>query len=176
MTERPTLVDAYPYPAGEDHWRSMAADEVNHFWFTNREARVLFAEIDRLRAERAALLSQVYIGDHHFPDLTWKARCHEVNDALRRAEAILTTLCQQASDYEDEALPEQLPARIKDLNNRRVKAEATLAAIRALPTWQIGTLRRMLAEMPKVRGRVTMEAEALAGVLALLDAAPKETL
>jgi hypothetical protein len=55
MSDRPTLVDAYPYPANEDHWRSMAADDVNHFWFTNRESRVLFAEIDRLRAERDRL-------------------------------------------------------------------------------------------------------------------------
>jgi hypothetical protein len=35
------------------HWRHMAADNVNHFWFTNREAGVLLAHIDRLRGELA---------------------------------------------------------------------------------------------------------------------------
>jgi hypothetical protein len=49
------LSNIFPWPAGEAHWRSMAADEVNHFWFTNREARILFAEIDRLRAENEQL-------------------------------------------------------------------------------------------------------------------------
>ena len=33
----------------EAHWREMAADTEHQFWFTNREAAVLFAEIDRLR-------------------------------------------------------------------------------------------------------------------------------
>jgi hypothetical protein len=41
---------------GYDHWRDMAADTVNHFWFTNREAGVLLAEIDRLRGRVNALL------------------------------------------------------------------------------------------------------------------------
>jgi len=61
----------------------------------------------------------------------------ELLAALDEMRAILTKLCQQASGYEDEALPEQLYVRIEDLNNRRVKAEiagiraeATLAAIR----------------------------------------------
>lgn len=37
------------------HWRNMAADTVHHFWFTNREAGVLLADLDQLCAERETL-------------------------------------------------------------------------------------------------------------------------
>lgn len=43
----------------EAHWRSMAADTVNKFWFTNREAGVLFEEIDALRG-----LLRRYLDNH----------------------------------------------------------------------------------------------------------------
>lgn len=42
-------------PEGEAHWRTMAAHTDIHFWFSNREVRVLFAEIDRLRAREARM-------------------------------------------------------------------------------------------------------------------------
>lgn len=50
LRELATKHTAPPGAEGWDHWRSMAADTVNHFWFTNREAAVLLAEIDRLSA------------------------------------------------------------------------------------------------------------------------------
>lgn len=47
MEER---IQPEPEPGtGDEHWRNMAADQVHKFWFTNREAGVLLAEIDRLR-------------------------------------------------------------------------------------------------------------------------------
>lgn len=46
----PPVPEQEPAPGeGYEHWRDMAADTVNHFWFTNREAGVLLAEVDRLR-------------------------------------------------------------------------------------------------------------------------------
>ena len=43
---------------GEAHWRSMADDTVNSFWFTNREARVLLDQIELLRAALARVRPQ----------------------------------------------------------------------------------------------------------------------
>jgi hypothetical protein len=84
----------------------------------------------------------------------------ELLAALDEMRAILTKLCQQASGYEDEALPEQLYVRIEDLNNRRVKAE--IAGIRAE-----AILAAIRAFVEDERNGVTRE------VLALLDAAPE---
>lgn len=38
-------------------------------------------------AERDAALALAYIGEHRFPDLTWKARAEELVSDLRKAEA-----------------------------------------------------------------------------------------
>lgn len=43
--------------------------------------------------------------------------------AAIQALGIVEQLCNQMSDYEDEAKPEELCARVEDLNNRRVAAE-----------------------------------------------------
>lgn len=50
--------------------------------------RVLDREIAVLRVLRVeveALKGLVYIGEHHFPQLTWKARCEEAYSDLRSA-------------------------------------------------------------------------------------------
>ncbi len=55
-------LDLEPEPGeGYEHWRSMAADTVNHFWFTNRESGVLLAEVDRLRARVNALVERLRV-------------------------------------------------------------------------------------------------------------------
>lgn len=43
-------------------------------------------ERDALRAENAELRALAYIGDHHFPDLTWKARNEETLERAEKAE------------------------------------------------------------------------------------------
>jgi hypothetical protein len=57
----------------------------------------------RLALETATRLA--YIGDHHFPDLTWKARCDELAKDLRTAER-----------ERDEAI------RLRDLHWREVES------------------------------------------------------
>lgn len=53
-------VEPEPLPGeGHEHWRDMAADQVNHFWFTNRESGVLLAEVDRLRGRVNDLVARL---------------------------------------------------------------------------------------------------------------------
>jgi hypothetical protein len=47
---------------------------------------------------------------------------------IKELRAQLAAICQKFSDHEDEATPEQLPARFDTLNNRRIKLEARLTA------------------------------------------------
>lgn len=45
------------------------------------------SELSRLRAEVERLTALAYIGDHHFPDLTYKARLEEITPKHRAATA-----------------------------------------------------------------------------------------
>jgi hypothetical protein len=81
-------------------------------------------DLTTLRAEVEALKGQVYIGEHEFPDLTWKARCEETVSDLRasRAESdYLRAVVQNAADepcrklllYHDTTCPEEYADRTK---------------------------------------------------------------
>jgi hypothetical protein len=54
---RPQPVEALP-SAAETYWRKLADDQDHIFRFTNREVKVLFLEIDTLRAELSALRAE----------------------------------------------------------------------------------------------------------------------
>jgi hypothetical protein len=64
------------------------------------------AEVAKVKAERDAsirerdeALSLACIGEHRYPDLTWKVRCAEVFESLRRTERERDELRARAARY-----------------------------------------------------------------------------
>ena len=50
------------------------------------QCKRFYLELENVTKERDEALCLAYIGEHRFPDLSWKARCEEVVQDLRRAE------------------------------------------------------------------------------------------
>lgn len=120
---------------------------------TAKEMEDLLAVTEQLRTvtrERDEALKLAYIGEHRFPDLTWKARCAEVEqerDGLRVA-------CEQ----EMESVHARLLALLQRAEEaeRKIRAkEATMASLRVwmteypndkyTGTWWVQELDRLLA-------------------------------
>lgn len=55
----------------------------------------LIEAVKRIQSEREDALNLAYIGEHRFPDLTWKARCEETVSDLREARDQVERLIQE---------------------------------------------------------------------------------
>ena len=75
--------------------------------------------------ERDAAQELAYIGDHRFPDLTWKARCDEASMDLRRAECERAAVRSALGALADEST-EAAARRVVDDNGRLRAALVTL--------------------------------------------------
>ncbi len=67
---------------------------------------LLMQAVDALtlaRQQVTDLEKQVYIGERHFPDLTWKARAEELVVDLRAAEAQVTALEEELAALRQQA-------------------------------------------------------------------------
>ena len=71
-----------------------------------RGVTALIQERDTARERVATLEKLAYLGDHHFPDATWKARCEETVTDLRAAEARVKELTAQLAGARNAALEE----------------------------------------------------------------------
>jgi len=79
---------------GEGTWSVFAQKVVEERDALREKVASLEAELACAKAfhdvavkERDAALRLAYIGEHRFPDLSWKARCEEVVQDLRAAQA-----------------------------------------------------------------------------------------
>ena len=63
-----------------EHWRAET-------FRTRSEVRLLRKELAASQAEIQRLATLAYLGEHHFPYLTWKVRCEEATADLVAAEA-----------------------------------------------------------------------------------------
>lgn len=85
-----------------DDWATKAADRIESEICSkprhppNKER---IAAIITTHAE--PLLKMAYIGDHYFPDLTWKARAEELNKALRATEKLVARLETAIREHRD---------------------------------------------------------------------------
>jgi hypothetical protein len=77
--------------------------------------------------------SLVYLGEHHHPDLTWKARCLEANDDLNKARSEIERLNAEVAQLKDELkhaeqrridLVDDYQARLATAERRRITARA----------------------------------------------------
>lgn len=85
-----------------------------------RNAHAAEAARDTLTARVAELERLAYIGEHHFPDLTWKARCGEAEARATAAEAKAAEMQRIAETLKNEVLKESD-------NAARAEALATVA-------------------------------------------------
>lgn len=79
--------------------------KVGCVWFpaATSETRRAKAAEERARTAEARVVELedlAYIGRHHFPDLTWKARCEELRVSLRTAEAELARVRAERASAE----------------------------------------------------------------------------
>lgn len=72
-------------------------------WGAHAAAQTRMAEHRALTARVAELERLAYIGEHHFPDLTWKARCGEAEARATAAEAKAATLEAQLRSAQERA-------------------------------------------------------------------------
>ena len=66
----------------------------------------MFEKNQRLTAEVERLTKLAYIGEHHFPDLTWKARCEEAAAEVERLRGALVKV--RAHTAHTKASPDEL--------------------------------------------------------------------
>lgn len=61
--------------------------------------KALMESQERLAGEIKELRELAYIGDHHFPDLTWKARFDELLEENRKLRKVLHFVRRNIPDY-----------------------------------------------------------------------------
>jgi molecular chaperone GrpE (heat shock protein) len=85
-------------------WKSEAEEcsESYAHWFrsANDQAKLR----GQAETERDEALRLAYIGEHHFPDLSWKARCEEIVQDLQRADRELAAKAAAAENERDSLL------------------------------------------------------------------------
>lgn len=99
----------------------------------------------------------------------------EEEDDIRRTMAAFTREFPHATGTGTLPAVVRLLAELDAVRIERDDAQTRLTTLWAFNQGYLMVLRRMLAERPLVRGEMTMEATALAAVLALFDAVPSES-
>lgn len=107
----------------------------------------LIAERDELQARVQELSELAYIGEHEFPELTWKYRCKELRDRIAELESG-RGLPAQPTGGDVEVLIDQLDDYIARINGDDNGSNATVNELR-------GHLTRLQAEVDLWKGRTT---------------------
>lgn len=64
-------------------------EHVADLWFSAADALIAAAKEVGRQEEQDRLAPLIYIGEHRFPDLTWKSRCEEAVEDLRATHRFL---------------------------------------------------------------------------------------
>lgn len=103
-------------------------------------------ELDQLITAIRELQPQVYIGEHEFPDLTWKSRCLEANADLNKCRDQLAALQQSvAVPSGDLVSREQCVAILSDARAEGYSdLRELISRVRALPAVSVPVPRESI--------------------------------
>ncbi len=98
-------------PKPEEYLPFELCPKCDHCFVSEHETRPARHEVI------AELKKLAYIGEHHFPDLTWKARCAEAGAKVREMEAVYNAaleLLRANEETDGNGIIYQQPQEIRD--------------------------------------------------------------